>query len=195
MNYLTIILYNCLTILEHKGDRMEIDKKILAMCKTIIAQKLGNIDDLPGELANTVVNVFYRSFELSFKWTESMAEYKKHDIRQKIPGDALASESSHVSSVSNITSYYDIIIQNKKLVDDMHNALRSFDMLINQISELRKINKETSPDLYNSKVNHILDVMKYKMKGERYSNPIIRAIQRNFNKKEINEIPDLYKLI
>ncbi|MBN2419281.1 MAG: hypothetical protein JXL81_07840 [Deltaproteobacteria bacterium] len=174
---------------------MEIDKKILAMCKTIIAQKLGNIDDLPGELANTVVNVFYRSFELSFKWTESMAEYKKHDIRQKIPGDALASESSHVSSVSNITSYYDIIIQNKKLVDDMHNALRSFDMLINQISELRKINKETSPDLYNSKVNHILDVMKYKMKGERYSNPIIRAIQRNFNKKEINEIPDLYKLI
>ena len=150
---------------------MEIDKKILTMCKTTIAQKLGNIDDLPDELANTLANVFYRSFEFSFKWTESMAMKANQNLQQKKVGADLHASADDISSLANITSYYDKTIENQKLVDGMHKALRSVDIIINLISELRKIDKAVYPDLYNTKVNHILDVMKYRIKDEKTKIP------------------------
>lgn len=173
---------------------MEIDNKILTMCKTTITQKLGNIADLPDELANTLANILYRSFELSFKWTVTMSKIAIQYPQQKIQ-DELALKGGHISSVANITSYYDETLQNKKLVDDMHNAIRSVDKILKLIQELRKIDKTTYPDLYNKKVNYILDIMKYKIEDEKHKNPITRAIQRNLSKKQINEIPYLYKLV
>ena len=173
---------------------MEIDKKILTMCKTTIAQKLGGIDDLSDELANTLVNILYRSFELSFKWSKSMAKNANQNPQQKTQ-DSLDLKSGHISSIAKITSYYDETLQNKKLVDDMSNSIRAVDKTLRLIFELRKIDKKAYPDLYNKKVNYILDVMKYKMTDEKHKNPIARAIQRNLSKKQINEIPYLYKLI
>lgn len=83
---------------------MEIDKKILTMCKTTIAQKLVSIDDLSDELANTLVNILYRSFELSFKWPESMAKIVNQNPQQKAH-DSLDLKSEHISSIAKITSY------------------------------------------------------------------------------------------
>lgn len=42
---------------------MPVNKNILKICRKVILYRLGGLDDISYELANTVANVYYRFFD------------------------------------------------------------------------------------------------------------------------------------
>ena len=173
---------------------MQIDRKILEMCKTAIKQRLRSLDDLPDELANTVANIFYRSFELSMKWTENISQKAYHHIRADM-GMSSDTKIDAPDSSANIKAYYDKTRANHKDIDDMNRALHAAANIVTMITGLRSIDKTKKPNTYRAKVDFILDVMKYGIKDPESENSIAKAIERDLREKDIKEIPHLYRYI
>lgn len=171
---------------------MAIDKRLLEMCKTAIRQRLGNLDDLPGELANTVANKFYKHFQLAVSWTESKLEKQDKAFLPKIK-NKLDKKTYSLDSTRKILSYYERIKTDQAAINKMTNALRNIDKLIKMISDLRMIDKANEPIIYQDKVNYTLDVMKYNIKDSKNLDSIMRAIERNLKRRDVDEFPDLYK--
>jgi hypothetical protein len=168
---------------------MQVDKKIMEMCRIAVRQRFGDLEDLPKEIANTVANVFYRFFELSMKWA---ARKSQEPFSADEPQEGRASEKN---TIKDITSYYEKVRQDRQLIDELTRYQRSFDQITRMVHELRDINRQENLDAYKDKCYQILDSMKYKIEDIENKNPIMRAIERALKIKEVDETPGLYKLL
>ena len=173
---------------------MSIDKKIFRMCKTAIRQKFGNLDDLPPDLANTVANIFYKSFELSPKWVGKKS-IKQRYSNASLVGEELNSEGGFADFLKNIISYYETAKDDRSIIDKMVKQSRNVNNITEMIYELRKLNRNDGLPNYRNKVQDILDLMKYGIEDAGKKTLIMREIERDLKEKEVDEVPDLYRYI
>jgi hypothetical protein len=173
---------------------MPVDDTVMQMCRAAIHQKLGSLGDLPSELANTAVNIFYKYFELSLKWTQMKSVYLPSPHAVGLNGTSQAYDTLS-DSIKNITFYYDNLKDVHELVVKVAEAKQDAEKIINMIHKLRKIDRSKNSNEYERMVETILDLMKYNIKDAWKKTPILRGIERVLRNDMVNEIPELYKLV
>ena len=164
------------------------------MCKTAIRKKLGNLDDLQPDLANTVANMFYKSFELSVQWAKKKASKQRYTDSSHM-AEILNSEGGFADFLKNIVSYYETTKDDRSIIDKMLKQSKNVDNITEMIYELRELNRNASHQNYRNKVQDILDVMKYGIEDAENKSLIMREIERDLKEREVDEIPDLYRHI
>ena len=118
---------------------------VLEMCEKAIRKDLGNIDDLPYELANTVANVYYNLFDQAF------------DVMKRAsnnPGWIPKEMKRETDMFEGLKSF----LENTARFKSNFKAVPKF------IKNLRKIDKHEQPNLYQFSVDFILDHLKYDIK-------------------------------
>ena len=88
------------------------------MCKEAIRQKLRKLDDLEPDLANTVANIFYKSFELSVQWAKKKASKQRYSDSSHM-AEILNSEGGFADFLKNIVSYYETTKDDRSIIDKM----------------------------------------------------------------------------
>jgi hypothetical protein len=173
---------------------MSIDENILRMCKSAIRQNLGSLEDLPVEVANTVANIYYRSYELSMGWTSS----KSSNGEGQIPVEDLEAPNGGKelsTSLKAAMASFDKMKNEKEIVSKIRDSFRSMNNINKMINALRAFNKTEEPLEYKKLVEDILDIMKYNIKDVHKKTPVIREIERMLKGEDLDEIPSLYKRI
>jgi hypothetical protein len=119
---------------------------VLRMCEKAIQKDIGNLDDLPHELANTVANVYYKYFDQAF------------DVMKRAsnnPGWIPKEMKRETDLFEGLSSF----LENSARFKSDFEAAPKF------IEELREINKHEQPNLYQFTVEFILDCLKYDIKN------------------------------
>lgn len=173
---------------------MSIDENILRICKSAITKNLGNLDDLPEEVANTVANIYYKCYELSMRWTSSKGSSGEG---QTVVDDLEApnGEKEAGKSLKAAMTSFDMMKNEKEIVSKIRDSFRSMDNINKMISALRAFNKDEESLEYKKLVENILDIMKYNIKDAYKKTPVIKEIERGLKGEDIDEIPFLYKRI
>ncbi|MCI4624790.1 MAG: hypothetical protein L3V56_02400 [Candidatus Magnetoovum sp. WYHC-5] len=155
--------------------RDNINNDALQLSAAFIKAELGDINDLPYELANTVVNVYYRFFNM-------VSAYLNKENALKILSIKLLKE--------------ELLQQDKNVIpyEELANALVAVQTLPDFIVELRKVNKDKNPIEYRKTLEFLLDMFKYNIKDTKNKLLLRRIFERPF-KSEIKEIPALIDLI
>ena len=178
--------------INNQAGKTTANSKILAMCRTTVNKKLGSLDDLPYELANTVVNIFYRYFETCVRWAGTKVEASLGDgLSQGNSGDL--DEALFFERPETFASLYSRTKQEHEAIEKMRFHLRQSEDIVRMVKGLRDIDRERNPLAYEAKAMYILDMMKYKIKDANKKSDIIREIERDLKRKEVDEIPDLYQ--
>ncbi|MFH1934452.1 MAG: hypothetical protein ABIN18_23125 [Pseudomonadota bacterium] len=149
---------------------------ILELCEKTIRKDLGNIDDLPYELANTVANVYYKYFDQAL------------DIMKRAsnnPGWIPKEMKRETDMLEGLTSFVE---KYARFNSDL-KAVPGF------IEGLRGIDKHEKPNLYQFTVDFILDCLKYDIKDVNKKTGIRRMIERKVRKGKVQEIPNLVDLL
>jgi hypothetical protein len=152
------------------------DKEVLEMCQMAIKKDLGNLDDLPHELGNTIANVYYRYFEHSLdviKRGNNNPGWIPKEVKQD--SDLLRGMGQFAENIARFKS-------------DVQSAPKF-------IEGLREIDKHKQPNLYQMTVDIILDVLKYDLNDVFNKTGIRRMIERKFKKSAYKEIPNLTSLL
>lgn len=149
---------------------------VLEMCEKEIRKDLGNLDDLPYELTNTVANVYYRYFDQAFDITKRANNNPGWIPKEMKRGaDIFEGLSSFLEKTAKIKS--------------------DFKKLPTFIEGLREIDKHEQPKLYQFTVDFILDCLKYDIKDAHKKTGIRRMIERKVRKGKVHEIPNLVDLL
>lgn len=143
-----------------------LDDKTLQFTKKEIERDLGTLDDLPHDLANTIANYYYKSFEIASGVAESKV-FQNKDLRQGL--------TSYVYEAETIINFIKIIPE--------------------LIKSLRKIDRHKLPRAYSYLVNYYLDLLKYNIPNASKKSHIRRQFERFFRGQRITEIPDLINYI
>jgi len=146
-----------------------IDNEILKKCKFMVEKDLGDLNDLPKELANTFVNFYYRVFELE----------------KKLEGKS----NSHLLDDNN-----DIIQSMKDFSFEFHFILEHFKRIPDYVYHLREI-KIKEPEGYEYIVNLYLDILKFRIDDAHNKSEIRRRLERLLHRKKVNEIPNLIQML
>ena len=120
----------------------------------LLKGELGDLDDLPPELQNTVSNIYYRSNPSTLMFESS--------------GDALDDFKTNSMDMINRTS-------DLKSIGDMIKSLR-------QVREEAKSNDLDF--VYDHMLTLMLDIYKYRIENAHEKTPIRRSIERKFKKPE-----------
>lgn len=120
----------------------------------LIKGQLGNLDDLPPELQNTVSNIYYRA--------------NPSTIIQHATGNALRDFEKNSLEMINRTS-------DLKFVGEMIASLREVK---------QEASSNDLDFVYGHLVTLILDVYKYRIENANDKSPIRRSIERKFKKPE-----------
>jgi hypothetical protein len=145
------------------------------MCEKAIRSDIGALDDIPYELANTVANVYYRYFDLSFEIVKGAEENPEGWIPASVKNS-----SDPIKGLHEFGKYYDQIKSHKS----------SIGLAINSLKETDKYQR---PNTYKFLVDFILDCYKYKLKSPQNKIGLRRRVERKFVK--VNEIPGLIDLL
>ncbi len=175
-----------------QGGKAAPNSKILAMCRTAVNKKLGSLDDLPHELANTVVNIFYRYFEVCVGWAGTKLGGPPGGSYHGGDRAGLGEKAFIFGGSETIGSLYSRAKRDHEAIEKMRYHLRQSEHIVKMVRALRGIDREREPRAYEAKTKYILDMMKYKIKDANKKSDIIRDIERDLNRKEVDEIPDLY---
>lgn len=149
---------------------------VLEMCEKAIRKDLGNLDDLPYELANTVANVYYKCFDQAF------------DVMKRAsnnPGWIPKEMKRETDMLKGLTSF----------VENSARFKSDFETVPNFIEGLREIDKHEQPNLYQYTVDFILDCLKYDIKDAHKKTGLRRMIERKIKKRKVQEIPNLIGLL
>ncbi len=149
---------------------------VLGICGKAIRKDLGNIDDLPYELANTVANVYYRYFNQAIDVIKAGSN-KPNWVPQEMEQEADVFEG--------LSSFLD---KSAKIKSDVKRVSE-------HINNLRDIDKQNQPNLYQYIVAFILDGLKYDIKNAHKKSGLRRMIERKLKKGNVQEIPNLIDLI
>lgn len=145
-----------------------INSGAIVHARETIKDKLGRINDLPTELANTIANIYYKDALFYF------------DYRNKV-----RTGSSFIISSINKGEY-------DNFINDMSHSLYSVSSVPELISNLRKL-KIKDHNLYIYAVDLFLDIYKYKINNAHKKSLFIRRILRWLHTP--NELPNLLELI
>lgn len=153
-----------------------IDGEVLRRAAEALHGDLGDLTDLPFELANTLANVYYRFFALS----EHAARFG--------PGGVFLRDGS-----TNLLAPY--LEDSRSAIDAFANytelhaeAVSSFEHARGLIQSAREV-RTKEPELFSYLTTLTLDILKYNTKDPGSKTPIRRAIERTF--KTPREISDL----
>ncbi len=144
-----------------------VDREVLRQAAEALRGDLGDLSDLPLELANTLANVYYRFYAS----TEHMMGGCKTNLLEPYLDD----------SRSPLEAYRNISKLNAE-------AIASFENAKNFVQSARGIKKK-KPELFSYMATLTLDILKYDIDNAISKTPIRRAIERRF--KTPREIPDL----
>ncbi len=149
------------------------EQYIIELISYCIKKKLGDIDDIPLELANTIANVYYNSIDQAIKkW------HKENPDTQSFNQDRQ-------------NDYEKLVMLN--LADP--DSLKDIKMINKMISSYRDI-KETETQRTAKYIGQmIIDTMKYKIKNAPEKSELKRWFERRIKKKNITEIPGLIEML
>ena len=155
--------------MSHTILNQDIENKL----KEIIKNQFGTLSDLPRDLSNTILNIYYRSI---VRMKES--ENKKGAW---IPSDIINSK--------------DFFEGYKKYVEHQSNDISYMEILPKIISDIRGVRTDSNQEkaIYDYMVELTLDIFKYNIKNANKKTPLRRRIERKFVK--VDEIPNLVDLI
>jgi hypothetical protein len=171
-----------------------IDKKILEMSRAAVGQKLGKLEDLPPELANTVANVFYKYFELTTRWRQhTLGSCKSTSSEQAESGKDL--DDASIGAMDAVLLHYAKTREDQESLHRMREASLKTGRVAAAVIALRKIDRQREPGRYDDRVKHILDGFKYRIENAEKKSFIARTIERDLNLGDIDEIPELYRLL
>jgi len=151
-------------------------KEVLEMCERAISNDLGSLDDLPYELANTVANVYYKYFNHTFEVMRQAANNPGW-----IPKEMKRETDLRVGLLS--------------FLEDSARVMSDVEAVPGFIELLRKIDKRRQPNLYQNRVELILDCLKYDIKDAHKKIGLRRMIERKIRKATVQEIPNLVDLL
>jgi hypothetical protein len=144
-----------------------VDQDVLRQAAEALQADLGDLSDLPVELASTVANVYYRFYACA----EHMLRGGKTNLLDPYLDDS-----------RNALDAY-------KAFSKLHTeATASFEYAKNFVQSARGIKKQ-KPELFSYMVTLTLDILKYNIDNANTKTPIRRAIERKF--KAPREISDL----
>jgi tetratricopeptide (TPR) repeat protein len=149
---------------------MHITSNDIDSVTNIININLGSLDDIPDELANTIINIFLR-YDSIFSKNGYILSNKKSPAINYPPKDQLLS-----------------------FADNYSKAKSEFKSIIDFIQQIRTFDKFKEPDhiIYDIACEFALDVFKYNIKNAGTKLPIRRKIERKF--KTVNEISNLVEI-
>lgn len=152
------------------------NQKVLEMCEKAIQKDLGDLDDLPYELANTVANVYYKYFDYAVDIVKRATNN---------PGWIPKEMKRETDMMEGLTSF----------IENSTRFKSDFEAVPKCIEGLREINKHEKPNLYQFTVHFILDCFKYDIKDAHKKTELRRMIERKVRKKKVQEIPNLVDLL
>jgi hypothetical protein len=148
-----------------------IDDHELQLIAESIIKDFGDLEDIPRELANTIVNIYLR-YDLL---------YSKRGF---IPNNKISSDKKN-NLAPVMTAFAQTSIQ----------TIAKMKYIKGMIQELRKIDKNSEKVAYEYAIEYMLDILKYNIKDAEKKMGIRRTIERKFKLKKVDEIPNLIDLI
>lgn len=148
-----------------------ISQNALREAAKIMHRHLGDLDDLPIELVNTLANIYYRFFA-----------YKDH----MLSGGRSLFLDPYVPQSSNLLDAYK---NNNKFFAEVSST---FECAKGIVLSARQACAE-NPKLFSYLVTFMLDVFKYNIENAESKTPIRRAIERKF--KKVREIQNLFEIM
>ncbi len=167
-----------------KTDNLTVKKRVLKLCENAIRKDLGNLNDLPYDLSNTIANIYYSFFEFACRTLkyEQIVNLPIKTIKEALMlcAHELESRGNEVSKVFNA-----------RLI----SVTAAIESVPEFIEVLREIDKEKERMNYELCANFIIDYLKYNIKDVKNKRVIKRLIERKIKERkgEIHEIPDLVK--
>jgi hypothetical protein len=157
-------------------------KHILGLCEKGIRERLGSLDDLPHELANTVANIYYKMFYINIDWEQQKAnptlpEGVKEQFEKDPNTDIFKASSKYIEESFLIKHYF-----------------KGINGWIDNLRELKRRQPNNHQD-YAFIVEIILDQMKYRINNLEKKSLIRRRIERKIKKRKVDEIPNLIDLL
>ena len=192
---------------------MPVNKNILKICRKAILYRLGGLDDISYELANTVANVYYRFFD-AFNHkivaddglVDNKALFEDLDLQVTIrevyenPGamlietiDTLQSmtESQFLSKkIGDTDPFIKMLGLDPKSHEERTRVFVEF-RFINAIIGYLRILQNHEPFAHTMMVDCILDAFKYRISKATYKTSIRIKIERKLKEKKVDEIPNL----
>ncbi len=157
-------------------SRVSISPKVLIECNNIISAKHGDLSDLPLELSNTIVNMYYNSIIIGGtpgkkdKQGGNNSIYTKHLFKYKL--DAFKATKA----------YQIYVIRLKGKMDVIDHAIQS----------LRELEASGNMTLYNDVYSKYMDWFKYDISSPWNKSSLRRTIDRYFNRRKVDEYSNLY---
>lgn len=148
-----------------------ISQHALRQAAEAIRMNLGDLSDLPLELANTYANIYYRAFA-----------YEQH---MRCGGRSRFLEP-YMPESSNI---FDVYTDNVKFQAETLAAFEHAQAVVQSLRQLRI----DEPELFSHAVTTVLDAIKYKIDNAGSKTPIRRALERKF--KKVYEVPQLLDIM
>ncbi len=147
---------------------------ILEETKVAIRNQYGDINDLPRELANTIVNTYY-FFNL---WYYAS---KGGEVLPRVMPESKSKEG--INKGIKLSLY------------EQGELLSKIKFMPKIIEDIRKARKNATIFEYNLLVSIAIDTFKYDIRNAINMNVIIRSIVRFFSRNRVKEIPDLIDLL
>lgn len=150
-----------------------LNQEVESMLKRIIKNNFGTLSDLPKELSNTILNIYYRSIVRNLQ-----SEGKKGIW---FPPEILNSDDF-------AKSYKDYIIMQGLDIE----AMESLPGLIKALRELRSDSTQDK-SVYKYNIELAIDIYKYNIEDTENKSQLMRSIERKFAK--VSEIPNLADIV
>jgi hypothetical protein len=152
-----------------------IKKEIIKVCQQAIRKELGSLNDLPRELANTVVNIFYKYITSSLETTYTV------DTPNCIPKSEHRVQDLGTKFISMFT--------------DPQNIRLDYDLVPDLIKGVRICDKDKQPDVYKRMVDFSLFILKYHIRDALNKSYFRLRIERYLARNNVQEIPNLIDLM
>ena len=174
---------------------MAINKKAIKASEEAILKILGNLSDLPYDMANTVCNVYYTYFRETFP-------HQKHNLDNLLGllhglNNLLGDDSDNPFAIARVG--IDAMEDTKKT--GSHDSIIGAELLcISQLIQALRITRD-SPVFKNDKTYYfqlldlIPDIFKYRIKRAFDKTPIRRNVERKIRQNRVNEMPHLIEFM
>lgn len=156
-------------------------KEILKLCEKSIKDRLGNLNDIPYELANTVANIHYKFIELSTDMKKKRTENSDNWIPTGV--------------IEELEKNHDIFKATEKFEEKFLTITCHYEDINAMIDNLRRIDRDRQQRVYELAVEFYLDWFKYEIKYLDKKPRLIRGIERKMKRRKVDEMPNLVDLL